>query len=473
MEKLFDGDDVHFTRVAKGSAAPEFIVKTDIAYKIEEKINSLNNVDNPTFSKLAKLLQEDNTSAYFTKNKKRIFEIKVANDNLQKCDIKEEYELYGYVIKVGGRDDTVPLSLRDLYDDTIIYNCNTSRNLAKDIAKYLFETPIKLSGIANWIKMGNSSTWELKNFNIKNFETIELTTLENDLTKLKILYEFEAEEDIKSLISDNIKDMEHELNFDNIKKEIINYLKEMDIDLNKIPEKKIEEMAEDVLEFSINNDDTPYNLIWAVDYFREDVDKLRENKKDEENKSYLPYIIEKNKDISLVKYLSKETLYSVEIQNKDIGMSIYMGTDFRRAKEVYDKEKLFMDIQKTSNNILITTNVEVYGERLNKAIIGTDYLLGRKSSLIEYLQNELSNADKDFYEYNDNEKEDFKQKTEKILNELKQEKISLEPMYLYVNPINRSYEIANSEQTINKLKELSSKINEYINESEESEEDEL
>jgi len=296
---------------------------------------------------------------------------------------------------------------------------------------------------------------------------------ENDLTKLKILYEFEAEEDIKSLISDNIKDMEHELNFDNIKKEIINYLKEMDIDLNKIPEKKIEEMAEDVLEFSINNDDTPYNLIWAVDYFREDVDKLRENKKDEENKSYLPYIIEKNKDISLVKYLSKETLYSVEIQNKDIGMSIYMGTDFRRAKEVYDKEKLFMDIQKTSNNILITTNVEVYGERLNKAIIGTDYLLGRKSSLIEYLQNELSNADKDFYEYNDNEKEDFKQKTEKILNELKQEKISLEPMYLYVNPINRSYEIANSEQTINKLKELSSKINEYINESEESEEDEL
>ncbi|CDE10284.1 unknown [Clostridium sp. CAG:354] len=46
-------------------------------------------------------------------------------------------------------------------------------------------------------------------------------------------------------------------------------------------------------------------------------------------------------------------------------------------------------------------------------------------------------------------------------------------MYLYVNPINRSYEIANSEQTINKLKELSSKINEYINESEESEEDEL
>lgn len=294
---------------------------------------------------------------------------------------------------------------------------------------------------------------------------------DNDLIKLRNLYEFEAEEDIKSLIPDNIKNTEHELNFDNIKKEIIDYLKEMDIDLNKIPEKKIEEMAEDVFKYSIDTNDTPSNLIWAVDYFREDIDKLKEEK--EQNKSYLPYIIEKSKDISLVKYLSKETLYSVEIQNKDIGMSIYMGTDFNKAKEIYEKEKLFMNIQKTSNNILNSAGVEVYGEKLNKAIIGTDFLLGRKATLIEYLQKDLSNADKDFYEYNDNEKEAFKQKTEKILNELKQEKVTLEPMYLYVNPINKSYEIANSEQTIDKLNELRTEIKDYTNEEEESEEDEV
>lgn len=187
----------------------------------------------------------------------------------------------------------------------------------------------------------------------------------------------------------------------------------------------------------------------------------------------LPYIVDKSKDISLVKYLSKETLYSVEIQNKDIGMSIYMGTDFIRAKEIYEKEKLFINIQKTPNNVLNKTNVEVYGENLNKAIIGSDFLLGRKSTLIEYLQNELSNADKDFYEYNNSKKEDFKQKTEKILNELKQEKNSLEPMYLYVNPINRSYEIANSKQTIVKLNELNTKVKKFANEIEESEEDEI
>lgn len=294
---------------------------------------------------------------------------------------------------------------------------------------------------------------------------------DNDLIKLRNLYEFEANRDIKLLISNNIKDMEQELNFDNIKEEIKDYLKEMDIDINKISEKKIKQMADDVFEYSINTNDTPKNLIWAGDYFKEDIDKFKKQE-EEQNNRYFPCVIDKSKDIFLVKYLSKETLYSVEIQNKNIGMSIYMGTDFNRAKDVYEKEKLFINIQKTPNNILNNIG-EIYGEKLNKALIGVDYLLGRKTTLIDYLQKDLANADKNFYEYNDNEKEDFKQKIGKILSELKQEKNSLEPIYLYVNSINRSYEIANSEQTIAKLKELNTKVDEYINEADESEEDEL
>ena len=65
-------------------------------------------------------------------------------------------------------------------DDTIIYNCNTNKKIAKEIAKYLFETPIKVSGVANWSKIGNSN-WELKHFNAKNFEILNLDSIENDL----------------------------------------------------------------------------------------------------------------------------------------------------------------------------------------------------------------------------------------------------------------------------------------------------
>lgn len=295
---------------------------------------------------------------------------------------------------------------------------------------------------------------------------------DNDLIKLRNLYEFEAEENIKSLISDNIKNREHELNYENIKKEIIDYLKEMDIALNKVPEKKIKDMAEDVFKYSIDTNDTPKNLIWAVDFLKEDIDKLRESE-EHQNHNYLPYIIDKSKDITLVKYLSKEPLYSVEIQNKDIGMSIYMGTDLNKAKDIFEKEILFNQIQKTSNNILNNNSVEVYGEKLNKALIGVDFLLGRKSTLINYLQKDLANMDKNFYEYNDNEKEDFKQKTEKILNELMEEKNSLEPIYLYIEPLDKSYKIANSNQTINKLNELNTEIKEFTNANEESEEDEI
>lgn len=37
-----------------------------------------------------------------------------------------------------------------------------------------------------------------------------------------------------------------------------------------------------------------------------------------------------------------------------------------------------MNIQKASNNILNNADVEVYREKLNKAVIGTNFLLGRK-----------------------------------------------------------------------------------------------
>ena len=183
LQKLFDGEEIYLNKIAKGSAAPEFWVRTDNSYKIEQKIASLSEIENPTSLKLIKLLRDDDTTAYFTKNNRRIFDIKEANDNIVKYDIKDAYEICGYVIKVGGRDETIPFSIRDLYDDTIIYNCNTNKNVAKEIAKYLFETPIKVSGIANWCKIGNSN-WELKHFNVKTYEVLNLDSIENDLENI-------------------------------------------------------------------------------------------------------------------------------------------------------------------------------------------------------------------------------------------------------------------------------------------------
>ena len=185
LQKLFDGENVHFVKVATGSAAPEFIVKNEDAHKVEAKINSLKDLSNPNYFKLIKLLQEDKTDAYFTKNNSKIFEIKYANDNIQKIDIKQEEELLGYVIKVGGKDDTIPLCISDLYDESITYNCNTTRSIAKNLAKYLFETPVKIIGNANWIKEGNSK-WELKSFIIKNFEVIPDTKFEDIHQSLKV-----------------------------------------------------------------------------------------------------------------------------------------------------------------------------------------------------------------------------------------------------------------------------------------------
>ena len=54
LQKLFDGENVHFVKVATGSAAPEFIVKNEDAHKVEAKINSLKDLSNPNYFKLIK-----------------------------------------------------------------------------------------------------------------------------------------------------------------------------------------------------------------------------------------------------------------------------------------------------------------------------------------------------------------------------------------------------------------------------------
>ena len=203
LEKIFNNEDVHFIKVAKGSAAPEFLIKNEEAYKIEERINSLKDLSNPDYCKLLKLLQEDKTDAFFTRNNKRILEIKSANDNILRYDIKQAEDIYGYVMKVGGIDDTVPLCIKDLYDETILYNCTTTKTIAKEIAKYLFETPVKLSGFANWIKVGDSK-WDMKKFIVKSFEIID-----DDITDIDTnqLFEIDTEWYKNNTVEDFIKEM--------------------------------------------------------------------------------------------------------------------------------------------------------------------------------------------------------------------------------------------------------------------------
>ena len=77
--------------------------------------------------------------------------------------------LDGILIRIGGRDDTVPAHLRD--GDTI-HLCNATREMAKRLAVHLYGPPLRVHGDGRW-ERDAAGRWIMKQFNITSFDVLD------------------------------------------------------------------------------------------------------------------------------------------------------------------------------------------------------------------------------------------------------------------------------------------------------------
>ena len=115
----------------------------------------------------------------------------------------------------------------------------------------------------------------------------------------------------------------------------------------------------------------------------------------------------------------------------------------------------------------------VFGEGTNKALIGADEIIGRRATLTDYFYNELAHAGEYFLEGEEESKAEFEEATEDIINELKTSKNGLEPVYLFVSPMDGRFSIANKEDTVTRFKELEEEIKDIEINKENEEESEV
>ena len=75
--------------------------------------------------------------------------------------IDQESTVTGRVIKIGGRDDTIPLLLKD--SDGTEYRCTVKgEDLAREISSYYLGDPIEVTGKGRW-RRTNEGRWILEN----------------------------------------------------------------------------------------------------------------------------------------------------------------------------------------------------------------------------------------------------------------------------------------------------------------------
>jgi hypothetical protein len=93
----------------------------------------------------------------------------------------QEGNLDGILIAVGGKDDTVPLRLQN--GETTYSNCDTTRTIARDLGKHLFE-PVRVHGTGRWMRE-TDNTWTLLRFRVHRFEVLEKNSLRETVTALR------------------------------------------------------------------------------------------------------------------------------------------------------------------------------------------------------------------------------------------------------------------------------------------------
>jgi hypothetical protein len=201
LAKLLGSEDkVHFLRVDEGSADCAMEVAEEEQTIISERIHSAKNGEGPkeaikAFQNIRYFLDEDDISAVMEwEDGDTIWEFLKKSEEGQVTfgPFWEEGSLDGMLVKIGGLDETVPVHLA--YQG-VHHTCNTTRDIARKMAPYLFGKPIRVSGKGKWYRNAEGK-WELRWFDIRQFEELSDASLldvvgrlrsipDNDLMKSK------------------------------------------------------------------------------------------------------------------------------------------------------------------------------------------------------------------------------------------------------------------------------------------------
>lgn len=184
-------EHVHFMKVRKGSAIPEILVDGPAAPKVLARLKLVNSADAPgdlvrTSRDINRMLRDDNaTGTLRLKGGAKIIDFPGKKTPLVEEAVVFEFgELDGVVIKVGGKDETVPVLLEG--EDGVFYPCNTDRETARKLAPYIFGGAVRIAGRGKW-RRTEDRIWELEKFDIKTFEPLDETLLIEVITAMRAI----------------------------------------------------------------------------------------------------------------------------------------------------------------------------------------------------------------------------------------------------------------------------------------------
>jgi hypothetical protein len=185
---------VHFLGLEKGSTKLAARVEFEDVPKVRTRLHDIRRGNPPkdaakVFAQIDTRLANDNaTGRILVEGDDGILEAELLifpGRNRPKAQsygpFTQEGTLDGVLISVGGKDETVPLRLQN--GDTTYTNCDTTRTIARELGKHLFE-PIRIHGSGRWIREADG-TWTLSRFRVHRFDVLAKDSLRDSVAALR------------------------------------------------------------------------------------------------------------------------------------------------------------------------------------------------------------------------------------------------------------------------------------------------
>ena len=181
---------VHFRAVRAGSAILNVLIDAAATDTVESRLRMVHDASAP--EDLRKAYQSLNT---MLKADRAIGEVRQATGGVvlafpgrdtpvQKTfRVKEVGVLDGVVIRIGGKDNTIPVWLKDV--DGTIHKCEANSDMARELVGHYLSNPIRVTGQGDWLR-GEDGVWSLEKFRISGWEPLDDVSIADILNAARL-----------------------------------------------------------------------------------------------------------------------------------------------------------------------------------------------------------------------------------------------------------------------------------------------
>jgi hypothetical protein len=182
---------VHFKGIRQGSAVLNAVIESDAVASVESRLRSVNDASAP--DDLRRAYQNING---MLKSDKAVGEVMLATGAVilafpgrdtfvhKTYRVKEAGVLDGIVIRIGGKDHTIPVWLKDA--DGTIHKCEANSEMAREMVQHYLSAPVRVTGQGDWLR-GENGTWTLEKFKITGWELLDETPISDILNAARLI----------------------------------------------------------------------------------------------------------------------------------------------------------------------------------------------------------------------------------------------------------------------------------------------